>query len=270
MQFARLLAEFGYEFHAPTAKQHFPSVLFGKVHNLLNPVVVGGKGGNDYPSGAVRHKHLFQTLPHPAFGFAVPLTFDVGAFAKHKQNAFFAYFLDPCDVGKLAVDRGIVHFVVAGKKHYAGRRRDAKGRRARYAVANFDKFNGKRAYFDGSVFGNDRKDVGGHPLIFQFVRRDAKRKTSPVNGHLRQVLQNVRQRADVILVAVRQNYADHLFAVGFKIFYIGNNDVHPGSRFVREPHARVDNQNIVAVFQGGHIFADFADAAEKHNFQKFI
>ena len=65
----------------------------------------------------------------------------------------------------------------------------------------------------------------------------------------------------MVLVPVRDENAAHLFAVGDKITDVGNDQIDAGKFLVGEGKPRVDDDDVVAVFDGGHVFADLADAA---------
>lgn len=72
-------------------------------------------------------------------------------------------------------------------------------------------------------------------------------------------------------MAVRQKNAAHLIPVLHQVRNIGHDEIDAGHVLVvgeREP--RVDDDDVVAVFEGGHVLADFAHAAEKENFYRLF
>ena len=88
-----------------------------------------------------------------------------------------------------------------------------------------------------------------------------------VNGHV-QVLQNVGQRAYVVLVTVSEHYALHLLFVREKIGYVGDNQIDARHVAVGESTAAVDDDYFVAVLKRSHVFTDFPHAAYKNNLKR--
>ena len=75
--------------------------------------------------------------------------------------------------------------------------------------------------------------------------------------------QHVAHRADVVLVSVRDDNAAH--PVGFveQVVEVGDDVVNAEHVVLREHDARVYNQNIAAVFTGGHILADLSQPSPR-------
>src|SRR4051795_11006639 len=83
-----------------------------------------------------------------------------------------------------------------------------------------------------------------------------------VHRHL-EVPQDVRERADMILVTVcdeeRLDLAPFLEEVGG----IGDDEVDSRHAFFGKHHAAIDDDNAVSVLENGHILTDLTDAAER-------
>ena len=77
----------------------------------------------------------------------------------------------------------------------------------------------------------------------------------------------VRQAADVILVAVGDENTAHAVAVLQHIGEIRNDGIHARHGLIRENLAAIDDDNVVAVFVGRHVLADFAHAAQRDHAQ---
>jgi hypothetical protein len=74
--------------------------------------------------------------------------------------------------------------------------------------------------------------------------------------------QHPRQRAEMILVAVRDH--DRLDVVGplAQIGEVGQHEIDPKHVGGREPESGVDDDDPAAVLDDGHVLADLAEAAE--------
>ena len=79
--------------------------------------------------------------------------------------------------------------------------------------------------------------------------------------------QQVGQAADVILVAVGDEDAAHTVSVLEHVGEIRNHRVHARHGFIREDLATIDDDDVVAVFVGRHVLADFAHAAQRDHAQ---
>ena len=76
-------------------------------------------------------------------------------------------------------------------------------------------------------------------------------------------LQHIRQRADVVLVAVGDEEAAELLLVFRKIGDVRNDKVHAVHVVLGEAEAAVDDDHVLAVFQHGHVLADLIQTAER-------
>ena len=75
--------------------------------------------------------------------------------------------------------------------------------------------------------------------------------------------QEVRRRADVVLVAVGQHQRlDLVEAVPDRV-EVGEDQVDAGLVVLGEQHAAVDDQQPAVVLEDGHVAADLAEAAER-------
>jgi hypothetical protein len=66
----------------------------------------------------------------------------------------------------------------------------------------------------------------------------------------------------MVLVAVRKNQAAHHAGVLLQIAEIGRYDVYPEQFRFREHHARIDDNNVVAIPEGHGIHSKFAQASD--------
>ncbi len=82
-----------------------------------------------------------------------------------------------------------------------------------------------------------------------------------VDGHI-QLPQHIGQRADMVLMGVGQEDGLHLIPVFLEIGDVRDDHIHAQQVLVREGHARVDDDDILPIFQDGHVLADLIEAAQ--------
>ena len=168
------------------------------------------------------------------------------------------------DVGAQAVDRRVVELPVAGVEDPAGGGldRDADARRAPSAPCARTRGGtgrGRSASPSGSISRSSverwRPCSSSFEPIMPSVSRVAQTSFDP---HL---AQQVRQRADVILVGVREHDGQHLAAL--EVAEVGQHEVDAEVLVTREREARVDDEDLAGDLEDRHVLPDLAEAAER-------
>ena len=72
--------------------------------------------------------------------------------------------------------------------------------------------------------------------------------------------------ADMVLVTVGDEHAPQLRLVGYQVGKIGDHQVYAVHVFVREAHAAIHYDHILAVFQDGDVFSNLIQTAQGDNF----
>ncbi len=190
----------------------------------------------------------------------------IGGIRHQGQHAAPAKFGQLGKIGRLAIHRRVIEFEVAGMDHQSGGRGDAHAHAIGNGVRHAEEFQPERAELDPAA-GLDR----GQPrlienlVIAQLHFDQAARQFGGKDRHFRHFLQQVRQAAGVIFVAVRDDDAAQLIALVAQVFPIGDDEVDPQHIVFGEHDAAVDQQDIRAVFKGRHVLADFAAAAQRND-----
>ncbi len=128
----------------------------------------------------------------------------------------------------------------------------------------------ERADFDAVVrLHLVEPDFVGQPVLFETPFHQRQREGRAVHGNV-DLAQQERHRADVVLVAVRQNERAHVLAVLFQIGEIGCNDVDAQQLGVRKHHAGVHHDDVVAVADGHGVHSKLAQAAERDELELLI
>ncbi len=99
-------------------------------------------------------------------------------------------------------------------------------------------------------------------MLAQLGLEQTEREAGPVNGHVEQ-LQRIRQAADVVLMAVREEDPDNVPTFLQQVGDVGQHEVDAEHVVLREHEARVDDEDLVLPLQGPHVDADLAEAAQR-------
>ena len=83
-----------------------------------------------------------------------------------------------------------------------------------------------------------------------------------------EVLEQIRQGARVVLVAVRDDDAAQLVLVFQHIGVVGQHQVDAGLVVVGEHEAGVDEDHVIAALESGHVLADAVKAAQGDDLER--
>src|ERR1044072_3790363 len=98
-------------------------------------------------------------------------------------------------------------------------------------------------------------------VLFELAFRETCGEVRTVNRNV-ELLEQVRQRAEMIFVAVRQNDGGDVVAVLVEKTKVRNGNVDAVSRLFRKAHPGVENQHLIAVTNRHAVHSKLADAAE--------
>ena len=257
--------------HTPSRERHLAAVLDGDVHDLLQSVDVGGERRNDDAPVRVFCKDVLERRADDLLAHRVPGALDVGGLAEIEKHALFAVFGDLFQIDGLARHGRQVDLEVAAMKDDPVRRLDRKRHRPRDGVIDVDEIDGERPRLDAVVRRDGAFRDVVHAVFAQFVVDERKRQLGAVEGRPgQQLLHEIGNAADMIFVSVRQKDAADLLAVVDEIGDVGKDEVDPRHLFGREDDACVNDDDVAAVLDGGHILADLADAAEEEHFDGLL
>ena len=80
-------------------------------------------------------------------------------------------------------------------------------------------------------------------------------------------LEDVRQRAEVIFVTMRQDNGRDVVTILFEKIEIWNTDIDAVSSFFGESHARVEDDHLILITHRHTIHPKLADTAERNDLQ---
>ena len=73
----------------------------------------------------------------------------------------------------------------------------------------------------------------------------------------------------MVLMAVGDEHAPQFLLVCHQIGKVGNHQIYAVHVLIREAHAAVHDDHILAIFQNGDVFTDFVQSTQRNNFQFF-
>src|SRR6266478_7815733 len=129
-------------------------------------------------------------------------------------------------------------------------------------VRHWNHFNFEWTDFDtpaGNHFAQRRRieQTGFSDALFYQRQREPR----SVNGNV-QIAQNVRQRADVIFVAVSQNDGPYVLAILLQIGDVWNDQIDAQQFGLWKHHTGIDHDDVVAVAKRHHVHAELTETAE--------
>ena len=143
---------------------------------------------------------------------------------------------------------------------------DGESHAVRDGVVDVDELHAELAGLDGhAAFHRDDLRRLQQAVFFKLQTDEARRQARAVDGDVH-LLEDIRHRADVILVSVRDEKAADAVLVLDKIAHIGDHAVDAVHIVAGKGHAAVNYDDLAAVFVNGHILADLIETAKRNNF----
>jgi hypothetical protein len=120
----------------------------------------------------------------------------------------------------------------------------------------------REGVFAGRIAGLQNANVGLFQEVgfFQLDLNEPSGERRAVHGDV-DLMQHVRQGADVVLVTVRQEDRPESLGTFQQVGYVGDHEIDPQHLFLREHEAGVHGDDRVAVLHQEHVLADLAETA---------
>ena len=107
-------------------------------------------------------------------------------------------------------------------------------------------------------FGEHRLDA----VFAALLRHERQREPRADDRNIGTKLEQERDRADVVLMGVREHQRFHVVEAILDVAKVGQYQVDAGFVVTGEQHAAVDDQQSAEMLENGHVAADFADPAQ--------
>src|SRR5216684_18815 len=189
---------------------------------------------------------------------------DIGRIRKQKFDTLGAETREALGIEHDAVDRGRIDLEIATVNNHARRRANRQRERVRRRMGYANRLDFKRPQTQNHP-RRDLSQIGARKLVFdQVTARERERYLAAIHGD-RKALQQVRQRADMVLVRMGEDDALNFEAGLFHIGELGYQEAAAERTFLGEHNAGVDHNGALAALDDQKIQANFAETAERYN-----
>ena len=251
-------------FHRKPEGGHHPTLLDGRVGDLLDAVDVGGEAGHDEAAVLVLVEQVVEDPTDFALGGGPARLVGVSGVRQQQADALgVSEMADAGQVGPAAVDRGGVDLEVPRMQHDAlgGMHRD--GVAGGHRVSEGDELDLHRADVHHAVVFNDvERGAAQQPGLFDAVAGQTEGEAGAVkrNGDF---AQQEGQAADVVLVAVGEDDGAQAGRVFHDVGEIGQHQVDAGHVGAGEHEPEIDEDHVPVDLKGTTITPDLAETAQK-------
>src|SRR5690606_10892821 len=160
-----------------------------------------------------------------------------------------------------AIKWQLVHLEVASVQHGAGFGAQEYYQCVRDRVVHSNEFAFEVPDLRDFAFNNDVA-VGLDAMFCQLCFNEGQGQLRPVQWDVFAQAQQVRNSADVVLVAVGQHNANHIVQAVLDVREVRQDQIHARLVLFREEHPAVNDQQFPVELEDGHVSADLAQAAE--------
>ena len=256
--------------HTAPHKCHLAPVLLRRADYLLNPADERRKSSDDNPPRRIPDRPI-QRRPHRLLRRRIARQLRISRIRTKQQHALRPPFRQRRQVNGMPVHRSMVNLEIPRMNDATPGRVNANPHRIRDAVAHpkpgrpeaLPKLNRLLRLHHMDV----RRRVPCPPPLVQLDRNQPMRQPRRIHRNI-QLRQHIRQRANMVLVAVRNQYPPHPLRPRRQIRNIRDNQVNARHILSRKLNAAVNNDNVVAALQRHHILADLAQTAQRQNPQR--
>ena len=235
----------GHVAHHAAAEQRDAAPVGGRgIQHLLHAVHVAREARDDDAARGLADD-LVEHRADAALERGEPGHVGVGRVDEEQVDALLAEPREGAQVGDAVVERQLVHLEVAGGEHDAGRGPDRDGERIGDRVVDRDELEVERA--DLLVLALlDGQRVRLDAVLLELRLDERERQAGADQGDVGLELQQVRDGADVVLVAVGEHDADDVVEAVLDRLEVGQDQVDARLVLLGEEHAAVDDEDLAA------------------------
>ena len=187
----------------------------------------------------------------------------------HHEHALVAELAEAAEIRHLAVNRRIVELEVARMHDHAERCLDGEADRIWNRMIHTDETDAEAADIDDVALHDGMEHRGVDAVLFETSLEDAEREARAVDRNA-DLLEHIRQRADMILMAVREHDGLDLVAVLEEIRDIRNHEIDAEHILLGEHQAGINEQDLILIADDRHILANLSQTAERNDLQFLI
>ena len=265
LQVADLARRLDHAMHRATDRRGMATDRLGHAHSGLETRDVGGERGHDDAICEPADQRS-QAVAHLRFRTGSARIEDVGRVADHGEHAFPAEGFEVIDRGQRPDQRRRVKLPVARVQHIA--ERGAERERMRFGNRVRDAHQAAIEWPDHEPLArrNHVQRSALDPCIVELASQHRCGEPGAVDGTA-QPFPEVGQRAEVILVSMRQHQTGQTLPALGDEGRIGQHNLDPWQGFVGKAEPQVDHQPLAVQLIQIEIEPDFAGATEGHEQQ---
>ena len=233
-------------------------MLVRNVQKALEPERIGRERRDD-DSLAAAGELAVEAVGDAALRGRKARALDVCGVAQEGKHALVSELAQARKIDH-AVLRHRVNFEVAREDERADRRFDREGHRVRDRVVHMNELNLEApGLHDLTCLVRKELDLALEMMLLQLELHKPGCQPRTMDRAV-ELLHGIGNAADVVLVAVCQKHAADLFLILDQIRHVRDDKVDAVHVVLGESEATVDDNDILAVFENGHIFADLIKA----------
>src|SRR6478735_7026965 len=254
--------------HGAPDHGHLAAGLLGGVQDLLDAVHVAAEAGDDDASLGVP-EHLVDGRGDLQLGRGEAGDVGVRRVGEEQVDALLPQPREGAQVGEAAVERQLVHLEVAGVQQRAGLGAHEHGERVGDGVVDRDELEVEDAELLAlALLDRHRERLDAVLLELGLDEGEGQRGADERDVALE--AQQVRDRTDVVLVAVRQDDGLDVVESVLDVGEVGEDEGEAGVVVLGEEHAAVDDEQPALRLDDGHVAADLAEPAERDDPQAVV
>ena len=184
LQIAKLAGHRHYIDHAPAGDGHPFSILDGNVHDSLDPVDVGSKGGNDNTALGFAENRI-DGLPYRPFRGGIAPALRIGAVGHHQKHTVSAQHRQLLKINGHTLKRRIIDLKVPRMKDHPFGRMNGKTCGVRNGMGHPQDLDFKLSFFDHIPMLHIHQH-GPDPVFLELVFDHPKGQPGAVYRHLRE------------------------------------------------------------------------------------
>ena len=233
-------------------------MLVRNVQKALEPERIGRERRDD-DSLAAAGELAVEAVGDAALRRRKARALDVCGVAQEGEHALVSELAQARKVDH-AVLRHCVNFEVAREDERADRRFDREGHRVRDRVVHMDELNLEApGLHDLTCLVCKELDPAFEVVLFQLELHKPGCQPRTMDRAV-ELLHGIGNAADVVLVAVCQKHAADFFLILDQVCHVRDDKVDAVHVVLGESEAAVDDDDVLAVFENGHIFADLIES----------
>ena len=267
VEVAQLARDAGVGEHGATGHNDLTAALAGGIADLLQAMNVARERRDEHATRGILDG-VQQVGTNLGLGLGKAGNRGIGGVGKQQVDALLGKAADSGIVGRDAVDGRLIELKVAGVHNGALISTDEHAQSAGNGVRHREEVERDATQIDVAA-ALDLTELGcTNAELGELALDKAKRQLAREDGHLVvEVLQKVRKRTGVVLVAVGDDDTAELLLVLQNIGVVGKHQIDTGLGVIREHEAGVDEHHVVAALEDRHVLADAVEAAERDDLQ---